>query len=152
MTDNRKFVFVSVGRYGWDGHYATVDSCSSKVQGYGEPDYSRAEDGALVLDTRTAKGRSDFVKNVLAAPLVRVDLEESEVDKCPQPSEMLKAGIAGNTFGALLDQHLATPAEAQYGSLDSISPKAYCDWWKERGARAGIVENGEVRWYDEHKV
>ena len=146
MTDEKKFVFVSVAQYGWECHYATEGNCSGKVQGYGEPDYSRAENGALVLDTRPAKSHPNFVSNVYGSPLVDVALKDDQVDECPEPSEMLVAGIADSVFGELLKRHLDTPADAQYGSLDSVSPKAYCAWWNQRGARVGIVQDGKVRW------
>jgi len=152
--DDKKFIFISIARFGFSCHYPTKfydnGSSKSKLQGYDEPDFTRAEDGCLVVDTRPAFNRPDFVRNVLAAPLVDVDLKDDEVEECPEPSEMLVAGVAGNTFGTLLALHKAQKgSEKKYGSLDSISPSAYSVWWHERGARVGTVQNGEVQWYDD---
>ena len=82
--ENKKFVFLSISDGGWTGYNKTVrnstGSSKSHTSGYGEPDYSRVEDGALVLDNLPCRNRGDFVHAVLSSPLVDVDLVGEEVE------------------------------------------------------------------------
>lgn len=147
--ENKKFVFISISQGNWTGYNESVQtstgSSKSNVSGYGEPDFSRVEEGALVLDNRPCRSRRDFIKSVYSSPLVDVDLKGDEVEECPAPSDMLMAGV-DISFGRLLMDHKTLKEKKKYGSLDSISPQAYCGWWEERGARVGVVKGGQALW------
>lgn len=145
-----KYVFLSIGEYGWTLYEQSIKtelgSSKARLQGYGE-DYtkhmSKIKEGSLVLDTRPARNRKDFVRNVLKAPLVDADLSEGEINRVDTKGSIFHDSPQ---FAAMLNIHENQQDKDELGSLDSVSPEFYCAWWKERGANVGYIQGGEIVW------
>lgn len=146
------YVFLSIGPYGWTLYEKSVKtkhgSSKSRLQGYGD-DYinhlAEIQEGSLVLDTRPAKDRPDFVRSALKAPLVDPDLSGEEVDRLNTQGSMFHGSPQ---FAAMLNIHESQQDKGELGSLDNVSPERYCAWWQERGARVGYVKDGKINWIE----
>lgn len=148
-----KYVFASIGPYGWTLYQKSVKtkhgSSKSQLQGYHgqlEKHLPEVKEGSLVLDTRPAQDRSDFVRSALAAPLVNVDLAETEVERVDTKGSIFHDVPA---FAGMLKLHESQQGSGEVGSLDYVSPQFYCSWWKERGARVGYIKDGVIHWPEE---
>ena len=130
--------------------------CSSS--GYGNPDNPHAAapsedkvfpDGCPVIDKRPALETKEGFAWVFKGPMVDVDLKDGSRE-CPQPSELFASAVAENAFGGLLalqaDHKLCDDSEP--GPLDYVPTSVYVEGWRQRGARIGHYENGEIVWHD----
>jgi len=154
MDECRVAKFIEFGDGGDTVYYG--NGCRS--HGYGSPEHPHAAvheppdtilpDGCLALDIRPALETSEGVRHVFRGPMVDVDLEEGEVDTCPEPSMILRAGVAGNSYGSLLalqDVHRQAQPNTP-GPLDSVSIAEFVRGWVKLGARVGVVKDGEIVW------
>lgn len=81
----------------------------------------------------------------IGAPMVSTSLKGEEVDRCPEPFEMLMAGLGGQ-FKTMMNVHQKVKDKVEAGLLDSVSVNTYVNWWVSRGAVAGSLVNGEIVW------
>lgn len=147
----KKYNFVTLGRGGWAFYSKSVKtqhgSSKSRLEGYSDqqlaPHLHEVEEGSLVLDTRPAQDRPDFVSNVFRAPLVDPDLSGEEVDRVNTSGSIHHHNPH---FSSMLKLHEAQQSQGELGSLDSVSPERLCAWWKERGAKVGYIQDGEIVW------
>lgn len=130
--------------------------CSSS--GYGSPERPHAAkpdqstvipDGTPVIDKRPALQTPEGYQWVFRGPMVNVDLKTDQVDRCPQPSELFAAAVAGNAYGGLLAMQETSRALGESrGPLDSVSIPEYVEGWRNVGARIGFYRSGNIVWLD----
>lgn len=150
---------VAVVWFGLAGH--TLEMERSSLHGYEDPetfqrrvdagDYvNYSIDGALVLDKREALDAKPFL--AFRSPLVSAKLTGDQVNACPMPDPLFASALThdpGNAFAGLLALHVGhkiTPASAEAGPLDSVSPVAYLAWWRHHGARTGRMVGNRIEW------
>lgn len=135
---------------------------SGHLSGYHDPDsfveavrrgrYAGAEpyetryvfpEGTPVLDKRPALRGPHGVNLSFRSPLLNLALADQEIERCPEPSEALAAGVSGAfvTYLACQTAHRASGAKTP-GPLDSISCAAYVAYWRAAGARVGRLREG----------
>jgi hypothetical protein len=126
--------------------------------GYGNPESPHAADperhnipdGTPVIDKREAVNTPEGLKLSISGPMVNVDLEMGEVERCPEPSAILAAGMRaqGGACDSLLKLQAAHRAldDDEPGPLDSVSIPQYCMLWRAVGARLGTYMNGQIEW------
>lgn len=153
---------IDRGRGGIIVHYdaCTVSGCYCpfddlfKPYNYGahigiyHVDLDSAE-GCRVIDKMPAIDHGDGVKMAISGPMVNVKLDAGEIYRCPEPSAVMVAAMAGNEFGTLATLQTAQRAtKQQYGALDSVDVETYARLWKEAGARLGRVHQNAIVWED----
>lgn len=126
------------------------------ISGYGNPDRPHAAeqdddliipDGTPVIDKRPAVKTDRGYRWAIRGPMVDVDLQDGDTDRCPEPGPMFAEAVADNWFGALLSlQSASRDADEARGPLDSVSTAEYVRGWKEHGARIGQYVGGEIVW------
>ena len=132
---------VAILDFGLGGYY---DS-NCRLSGYDRPenwkphadsDYSRA----IVINKRNVLDKRPGL--AISMPMCNPDVKGDDVDRCPQPSETMIAGLQGEfkTLAKLRSQR------ESYGGLDYVSPETYARLWKEHGARIGKVVNNVIVW------
>jgi hypothetical protein len=151
-----KGLFVS---FGLGGHYIVVKGkYNGTLSGYDDPSsfitamkagrhVERDLEGAPVVDIREAIDRNPGL--AYRAPMCGYDLEGDEVDRCPEPSDIMATAMReqGGSFGALLGlQALQSKVSKEPGPLDQVSPKRLVDYWKGHGARVGRIIGNEIIW------
>jgi hypothetical protein len=72
-------------------------------------------------------------------------LTGEDVSKCPTPDPIFVSALAhdpGNAFRSLLalDAVHKASGTVEPGPLDSISPNSYVTWWRNNGARIGVMD------------
>jgi hypothetical protein len=138
------------------------NGCQAQSDGYStsgmydkpEEYYPAVLDGGWVVDQRTVPSK-ELVAAVMQAPLVDLQLEPNAVDSLKEStiveSWMCQAMMSepGNGFGQILKHELgdsqARP-KRRFGSLDKVGIALYLEYWAERGARIGRVNDGQVEW------
>lgn len=159
---------VSFGKAGHSVYFARVkdtdhSSYSSKETGYDDPETffapskwwahtwmeqrdSSQYEGCAWVNIREAVETEAGLKMVFRGPMVDVDLEDGQVDRCPQPSDLMASAMTSspNEFGNLLILQAASRALKQKaGPLDSVSIAEYLALWKAAGAKVGTIKNGQ---------
>jgi len=103
-------------------------------------------DGMPVLNIIDAVLTGEGYEYVIRGPMVDVDLEDEEISKCPEASEMLRLGVSGE-YKSLLNLHDASKEVGiKTGPLDSVSIKVHLENWRKRGAVIGKIQNGAIVW------
>lgn len=128
-------------------------------QGYGSPERPHAAevrdtkefpDGTPAIDKRAAVDTDAGLKLALHGPMVNVDLQLGDVDRCPCLEESIVGQAmlaAGNGYTPLVaGQMLARKVNATYGPLDSVDTETYIRLWRGVGARIGQYRNGKIVW------
>lgn len=131
----------------------------STCSGYGSPERPHAAapgddkafpDGTPAIDKRPALATDAGYRLVFRGPMVDVDLPTGEVDRCPQPSDIMAVAMMtdpGNEFGALLGLQAASRARKDaVGPLDSADILTYVEMWRAVGARIGSYKGGVIVW------
>ena len=120
------------------------------LSGYERPDTfnvtgeSRSDDinleGAFVLDKRAVL--EDRPGLAVSMPMVDSELKPEAVDRCPQPSGAMLAGLQGSF------KQLATikAADPKFSGLDTVSVETFVDLWRKVGARVGRIIDGQIEW------
>lgn len=126
------------------------------VSGYGTPERPHAArtrdditypDGTPVIDKRPAIDTDEGYRWVFRGPMVNVNLADDECDRCPKPSPLFAAAVAGNAYGTLLAGQATSRAKGeQRGPLDDVSTAEYIDGWRKVGARVGHYRDGAIVW------
>lgn len=120
-----------------------ADKTSRHWDGYEWP-----VEGVPVIDKRQAIETDAGFKLAINGPMVDVDLKNGEVDRCPEPSSLFAAGVAGNAFGGLLTlQKVSRLVGVSRGPLDSVSIAEFVQLWRNVGARIGrcfVSEDGQT--------
>lgn len=97
-------------------------------------------EGALVID------RVDILNEhpglVISSPMFDTELKAGEIDKCPEPSDLMCMGLQG-AYKGLANLRKSNP---KYGGLDSIDIFSFKEWWREKGAHTGVIKEGKVIW------
>lgn len=93
-------------------------------------------EGIPVIDKLPALATPEGRSWVFRGPMVDVDLPDGGVDCCPQPSEVLAAGV-DDDYRAMLLQQEAARAAGKRSPLDSVCIAEYVDGWRKAGARIG---------------
>lgn len=128
--------------------------------GYGTPDRPHAAkpsddkvfpDGTPAIDKRPALETEEGFSWVFNGPMVNVDLPPKTVDPCPDLTDslMVRAMVEdrGNEFGNLAVLQIAhEKTSKQPGPLDSVDIDTYIEGWKQRGARIGHYQDGQIVW------
>lgn len=121
--------------------------------GYGTPERPHAAEGCVIpdgtpaIDKRAAVNTPEGLAWVFKGPMCNPDLPDDAVEACPEPSQALVAGIAGNSYGTLMAIHgLHKAKESTPGPLDYVSIRQYVEGWREHGARIGHYEGGVIVW------
>jgi hypothetical protein len=105
----------------------------------------REVDGCIVVDKREVLEKSPGL--AIRAPMCNARLSEGEIDRFREikdvgSSRVLSAFAQGDGqqrgLAALAAISLADPSE-EPGSLDYVAPAAYAAWWREHGARVGVL-------------
>lgn len=159
---------VTFGKRGHTIHFARKFEyggySSSREEGYDDPENFfepskwwahtwmerrdiREFEGCAWVNMREAVETDQGFKMAVSGPMVNVDLADGEIDRCPQPSEMMATAMMsepGNQFGQLLAlQGVSRAKREKIGPLDSICISAYLQAWKEVGAMVGRIINGQ---------
>jgi len=150
---------ITFGRGGDTLYFAKHSTCS----GYGSPERPHAADftaehhsgyvvpdGTYAIDSRSAVDTDKGFHMAVSGPLVNVDLEAGKVERCPEPSSLLVAGVADNSYGGMLalqKAHRATAPEAP-GPLDGVDIETYVRMWRDAGARIGRYHDYKIVWDD----
>lgn len=142
---------VKFGRGGDTVHFGHGSTSS----GYGSPENPHAAagieipDGTPAVDMRAAVETPEGYAWVFRGPLVDVDLEDGEVDPCPELSGIMAGAImadSSNPYAGLLLTHQATRTSSPRGSLDSVCIREYLAGWRAHGARIGSYQAGKIVW------
>lgn len=162
MKDKGRPKLIDRGRGGIVVHYdsCTVSGCYCPFDDLFKPytygshtglyhvELDSAE-GCRVIDKMPAIENGEGVKMAICGPMVNVKLDAGAIDRCPEPSDVMVAAMAGNEFGALATMQVAQRAtKQQYGALDSVDVETYARLWKEAGARLGRVKDNAIVWED----
>lgn len=150
---------IAVLSKGLGGVHADCTDGNTTISGYGELDepgwLDRCIDGAVVIDKRPALSGTDAVSVAWSSPLCDPTLADEEVNAAPDiPEYMLgPGGLQGEflTGAALQVIHRYTESPDKPGPLDSVSPRLYAEYWREHGARVGVVRDGRIEWEDGEK-
>jgi hypothetical protein len=151
-------VFVS---FGLGGHHICLKGeYNGTLSGYDSPEsfekamqggrYAERDlEGAPVVDIRAVV--EDHPGLAYRAPLCSVNLEGNQIDRCPEPSDIMRLamkeqGGSFNTFLQLQTLHEKTTQAQEPGPLDSVSPQRLLAYWKGHGARTGRIQNNQIMW------
>ncbi len=99
-----------------------------------------------VIDTTRAVETPDGFSWVFKGPIVNVDLEDDEVNPCPQPSNAMLAALLKTEHRVPLVLHM-NQKKKEPRALDQVSVKEYVRGWREHGARIGtfVLIDGKSR-------
>ena len=157
MKIKERGIFIS---FGLGGHYIVLKGqYNGTLSGYDSPESFEAAlvggryverdlEGAPVVDIRAVV--EDKPSLAYRAPLCGYDLADDEIDRCPEPSDIMATAMreGGGTFGAFLGlqalHQVTTPKEP--GPLDSVSPRRLRDYWAGHGARTGRIDGNKITW------
>jgi hypothetical protein len=154
MSEKRKGFVIW---FGLGGH--VIEAINCHLSGYERPESFEARvekgdyedydlEGAFVINKREILQEKPHL--CLKGPLVDCKIEsDTYIDRCPEPSPIFAGAVKGNEFGTLLAmQQLGYGKEkpSDPGPLDSVSPKAYAEWWKKHGASVGKFIGGKIVW------
>lgn len=152
-----KGIFIS---FGLGGHYIVLKGkYNGTLSGYDDPEsfqcalaggryVERDLEGAPVVDIRAVVEEKPGL--AYRAPLCGYDLQDDEVDRCPEPSDIFASAMReqGGTFGVFLGlqalHQVTTPKEL--GPLDQVSPRRLRDYWAAHGARTGRITGNHITW------
>lgn len=95
--------------------------------------------GGFYID-KTSCSDANLVKGVISGPMVSLELKRSEIDKCPEPSDIMCAGLQGG-FKTLA---LTKKFNKNWSGLDSISLIDYAEFWLDLGAKVYFVDSEGV--------
>ena len=118
------------------------------LSGYYKPDNFKINDNekarnyedCLVINKRNVLKNNPML--AISAPMMNVNLKDDDIDPCPNPSALMVWGLEGQ-FKTLAN---LKRSNKEYTGLDSISPKAYFEFWKSKGCQTGIIKNGQIIW------
>lgn len=136
---------VKLVTFGLGGHGEYCEGC--KINGYYRPGNFKASkdrdyEGAVVLDQRGVFERRPML--ALSEPMVNVNI--TEVERCPEPSSMMKEGLQGG-FKTLLNMNeVQRKSGSEFSGLDQIPLSMYVERWRGYGARVGKITNDEIAW------
>lgn len=134
--------------------YCIPEGSSSelKISGYKKPENFNFEDNSDVdfEDCIVINKISVLKENpslALLSPLCNYSVEDDKIENCPTLSPVLVNGLS-KTYKTLLsiDQIYKKSNKKEYSPLDTVSPKNYSKWWKNHGAKIGVVKNNEIIW------
>lgn len=103
-------------------------------------------EGCPCVDIRKAIETKEGYKHVFSGPMCNPDLQEGQIEECPEPSPIFAAAVADNQFGQLLAvqklQKAKEPKKA--GGLDMVSVAEYLRGWEAVGASVGVLKRDPV--------
>ena len=102
-------------------------------------------DGCIIIDKRDVLEQKPGL--AIRAPMCKANLSDDQIDRLSdikgvEESLVLQAFARGSAeqrgLAALAAISIANTSK-EPGPLDFVSPTAYAAWWKERGARVGVL-------------
>ena len=129
--------------------------CGSR---YGTPENPHAAkssnhnipDGTPAIDKRPALKTKAGYRWAFQGPMVNVDLQPAQVDRCPTPSPIMVQALTddpNNEFGQLaVLQAVHQRTSQEPGPLDAVDTRTYIEGWRQRGARIGHYRDGAIIW------
>lgn len=145
LNNSRQWPLGGIGK---SGCFFTAKSMSTS--GYEtdvEGNLHRMASLGIFVDKRLVSDDPRFVGWIMRDPIVDTDLNDGESERCPQPSEMLLAGLEG-AFAVMARQRATDP---KYRGLDSWSVAEYVAVWLDRGARVGQRNQDTMTWVQKGK-
>lgn len=157
MPREGTYVLISIGPHGFTAYEKPQGNISSRLSGYRtkadkivEDLVSRegyeVPDGTPIVDKVHLEGTEGFIRNVFAEPIPDPKLSEGEWDR-PEASPFFAAALMeanrGNGMSLLLAKH---QTDKTFTGLSACSIPDYVAWWSTRGARIGVVMDGQITW------
>jgi len=152
--------------FGLGGHSVELEysgnsiSPTSHLSGYDDPESfwrrhngedpsDRYPDGCPVIDKRAILQEHPGL--AFTSPMAKIGIDEPEIFN-GQDSLIAQAVLKdpGNTFGTYLRiDRTQKKFSKEPSSLDYVPIPYYVEWWRKRGARIGMVQNGQFIWEHE---
>lgn len=121
--------------YHWWADHHLSQQCASQYQ------------GVPYIDMRKAVETKAGIHMAIQGPMLDVDLHDDEIDRLPEPSDMMMAGLMyeqDKSYAGMMLLHksakLARPEVP--GPLDGVSIKVYMEMWRKAGATVGHILEG----------
>ncbi len=108
-----------------------------------EPYFGDVREGGWVVD-RAHVEAGKRLHDGLASPMLSLTLAPREVDRCPQPSSVMLAGLEGG-FQALATIKAALPT---WSGLDRVDLATWLEIQRANGARVGQRRGDVIVWSD----
>lgn len=149
--------------FGLGGHWVELEyddpNTSGHLSGYDDPESfwkrlspedpaDRYPDGCPVIDKRSVLEKRPALGIVCPMPKVGIDEPEHFAghDSIVAQAMTKDPGNAYGTYLRIDKAHKEITREP--GPLDYVPIAYYLEWWRKRGARVGVVHQGQFIWDD----